>query len=239
MGILSSILETIVNLIKKNGIGTVLIAVILIIILSGLHVALQIAKKNLDNFVLTPTNPAPMSIYTVSQYNIQIQNMLQQILHKYGADRVYIMQYHNGEHNSTGIPFYYQSCRYQKIANNASSQMLYLQRIPISLNARFHYALSKNQIVHLNIDKDVNTQTKPYYTGRDIKTIVACGIYDINNNTIGYLTLNFNKQVFCCDDTKKLQLIKYSIRISQKMEILRKQLQTVNEKHLQKISNSK
>jgi len=70
MNVLSAILESIVNLIKKNGIGTVLIAVILIIILSGLHVALKIAEKNLDNFVLTPNDPTPMSINTVSQYNL-------------------------------------------------------------------------------------------------------------------------------------------------------------------------
>lgn len=236
MNILSTILESIINLIKKNGVGTVLIAVILIIILSGLHVALKIAEKNLDNFVLTPNDPTPMSINTVSQYNLQIQGLLQQMLHRYNADRVYIMEYHNGEHNSIGIPFYYQSCRYQKVGNNASPQILHLQRIPISLNTKFHFTISNNQIVHLNVQKDVSQQTRLYYTGRDIKTIIASGIYDSSNNTVGYLALNFNKDEVYCDQVKKQQLIKYSIRISQKMQILKRQLQQVSSKHLQKIN---
>lgn len=47
----------------------------------------------------------------------QIDKLLEQVLHKLNADRVFVIEMHNGTNNTSGLPFIYGEMTYEAVAN--------------------------------------------------------------------------------------------------------------------------
>jgi hypothetical protein len=97
---------------------------------AALRIATAEKEENMRDFVITP----------------KIQKNLDAILYTLNADRAYLIEFHNGKKNTTGLPFRYMDVSYE-VTNEESKAtkigMLY-QNIPTTLY-KFPYYLQEHK----------------------------------------------------------------------------------------------
>ena len=104
---------------------------------AALRIATAEKEENMRDFVITP----------------KIQKNLDAILYTLNADRAYLIEFHNGKKNTTGLPFRYMDVSYE-VTNEESKAtkigMLY-QNIPTTLY-KFPYYLQEHKYYIGTID---------------------------------------------------------------------------------------
>lgn len=67
-----------------------------------------------------------------AEYRVQINEVLVEIRTLVGANRVSIVEYHNGNAAINGLPFNYASMTYEKADQTTREMMMNFQKVPIS-----------------------------------------------------------------------------------------------------------
>ena len=89
-----------------------------------------------------------------------ITNKLDSVKEEYGADRVWISQFHNGGHfYPTGKSIAKFSIFYETVSANAPSLQLNLKNIPVALFSRSFNQLLSHNIIHIEDFKDETVAT--------------------------------------------------------------------------------
>lgn len=127
-----------------------------------------------------------------------ITNKLDIMRDEFGADRIWIMQFHNGGHYyPTGKSIQKFSMFYESVEPGCDSIKLLFQNIPVSL-----FAPSSNKILIDNVIAipDFKNETIATYglkyTAQETgsKSTYMFGIRDINNKLIGTLGIDYTKR---------------------------------------------
>lgn len=84
------------------------------------------AKKRFNN------NEEAKSFIHNAEYRVQINEVLVEIRTIVGANRVCIVEYHNGNAAINGLPFNYASMTYEKADQTTREMMMSFQKVPIS-----------------------------------------------------------------------------------------------------------
>lgn len=108
---------------------------------AAMKMAVSEKEENMRDFVVTP----------------RIQKNLDALLYSLNADRAYLIEFHNGKKNTTGLPFRYMDVSYE-VTNqdsNATKVGIQYQNIPTTLY-KFPYYLQEHKMYIGTIEDFIN-----------------------------------------------------------------------------------
>lgn len=130
--------------------------------------------------------------------NVLINNKISEILEEYGADRVWVNQFHNGGHfYPTGKSIHKFSMCYEVVSEGTHSIKDLFQNIPVSLFTRSINHLLESDIIEIKDFKDENVTTYCLRNAAEesgTKSEYLFAIKSIDNKFIGILGLDYTKK---------------------------------------------
>lgn len=111
------------------------------------------------------------------------------------ADRVYIVQYHNGSHFKSGQSMMKLSMTHEVLAAGIRSELENTQGLPISMFANvFQQFYRDGYIVIEDMDhKSVDQLLASYYKKRGVQSVYAYPIKNLHGHFIGSIMVSFLK----------------------------------------------
>lgn len=138
--------------------------------------------------------------------NVLVQDKVQEILKTYEADRVYIMQFHNGGNfYPTGKSIHKFSIFYEYVNSNTTSIRESFQNVPVSLFSKSTNRLLEEDLIEIYDfnDKSIETHGLTHIAElNDVKSSYMFAIKAINGKFIGILGIDYTKR------KKKLEMEK-------------------------------
>jgi hypothetical protein len=132
------------------------------------------------------------------QISIIIDNKLDALKDEFKADRIWIMQFHNGGHYyPTGKSIQKFSMFHEVVEVGIESIKMMFQNIPVSLFSKSTTQLLENDYIVIPDFKDETVATYGLkYTADETgcKSAYIFGIFDINNRMIGTLGVEYVKR---------------------------------------------
>jgi hypothetical protein len=89
-----------------------------------------------------------------TEYRVQINEVLVEIRAIVGANRVCIVEYHNGNAAINGLPFNYASMTYEKDDLNTREMMMNFQKVPISPTCELLLDVHNSDQGYVRVGKD-------------------------------------------------------------------------------------
>jgi hypothetical protein len=131
-------------------------------------------------------------IQTDIRNNVMIQQMLNDLMLSYQADRAYIFQFHNTIKYYDGTHRNHQSMTFEVCAKGISSEAYWLQNLPVSI---YPMVLQKIMLERMNYS-DINDieehTTKLQLQRQGIKSVVIAPYFK-DGNFVAYIGLDFVK----------------------------------------------
>ena len=118
------------------------------------------------------------------------------IMSETGADRSYILEFHNGEHYFSGRSQQKLSCTYEVVSDGISIESHNIQNIRISNFHGLIKSISQNETFRCkNIDKyDDDMAFRSFMQGKGVKSMFARPIKTLNGKIIGIIVLEYVKE---------------------------------------------
>lgn len=155
-------------------------------------ILLLLIKNRMDK------NKKPDIVKEALQVGELIMSKIEHIKDEFEADRVWIMQFHNGGHfYPTGKSIAKFSFIYEVVSMGTSSIQMNFQNIPVNLFSRSINQLLENDIIEIPDFKDENISTYGLkYIAEDTgcKSGYLFAIKTIDDKFIGVLGLDFTKK---------------------------------------------
>jgi hypothetical protein len=124
--------------------------------------------------------------------NVLIQQILNELMLKYDADRAYIFQFHNTIKYYDGTHRNHQSMTFEVCNNGISSEAQNLQNIPVSLYPMFLQQIMLEKMNYCDVHDIEEPATKIALLNQGIQSIVIAPYFK-NNNFVAYIGLDFVK----------------------------------------------
>lgn len=125
--------------------------------------------------------------------NVLIQQMLNNLMVKYGADRGYIFQFHNTIKYYDGSHRNHQSMTFEVCSNGISREAQYLQNLAVSLYPVFLQDVLLDRMNYNNIDEIKEEATKINLKSQGIKSIYITPYFK-NGKFVAYIGIDFVKK---------------------------------------------
>lgn len=125
--------------------------------------------------------------------NVLIQQMLNNLMVKYGADRGYIFQFHNTIKYYDGTHRNHQSMTFEVCSNGISREAQYLQNIAVSLYPIFLQEVLLERMNYKDIEDIKEESTKISLKNQGIKSIYIAPYFK-NGNFVAYIGIDFVKK---------------------------------------------
>lgn len=210
------------GIIKKRGPG----ATILAILLAGLlywNAALindkySFFKKEVKaEMKQEHTDEINKTIKNSIDSDFRINKILNEILIKFDADRVYIVLYHNGGTFPSGVPFIKATETYGVVQRGTPSKIKDYQQLPISCFAYWNKAVVLKRIMSYDDIEDlVDRDASAYEMLREkgAKSFTMIGLYDNNDIPLGFLGVEHVREQYKTDSIDIKVLKRNAIYIS-------------------------
>ena len=125
--------------------------------------------------------------------NVLIQQMLNDLLIKYKADRVYIFQFSNNVIYYDGSHRNHTSMSFEVCANGVSYESINLQKLPVSLYPIFLQEVMLDKCIYKNINCMQETSTRLSLTKQGIKSMVVAPYFK-DGYFVAYIGLDYVKE---------------------------------------------
>jgi hypothetical protein len=125
--------------------------------------------------------------------NVLIQQMLNELMLKYGADRGYIFQFHNTIKYYDGSHRNHQSMTFEVCSNGISRESQYLQNLAVSLYPIFLQEVMLERMNYNDINEIKEETTKITLKNQGIKSIYIAPYFK-NGNFVAYIGIDFVKK---------------------------------------------
>ena len=132
-------------------------------------------------------------IQTDIRNNVIIQQMLNDLMLSYKADRAYIFQFHNTIKYYDGTHRNHQSMTFEVCAKGISSEAYWLQNLPVSIYPMFLQEIMFERMNYSNINDIEEHTTKLQLQRQGIKSVVIAPYFK-DGNFVAYIGLDFVKQ---------------------------------------------
>lgn len=118
------------------------------------------------------------------------------IMSETGADRSYILEFHNGEHYFSGRSQQKLSCTYEVVSGGISIESHNIQNIRISNFHGLIKSISQNETFKCkNIDEyNDDMAFRAFMQGKGVKSMFARPIKTLNGKIIGIIVLEYVKE---------------------------------------------
>jgi hypothetical protein len=125
--------------------------------------------------------------------NVLIQQMLNELMLRYKADRAYVFQFHNTIRYYDGSHRNHQSMTFEVCANGISSEANGLQNLAVSLYPVFLQEVMLERMQYKNISKIKEESTRINLKKQGIKSIFTAPYFK-DGKFVAYLGLDFVKE---------------------------------------------
>jgi hypothetical protein len=130
--------------------------------------------------------------------NVLIQQMLNNLMLKYGADRSYIFQFSNSVMYYDNTHRNHQNMSFEVCANGISSEAQNLQNLPVSLFPTFLQEVMLDRMIYSDINDIKEEATKLNLKSQGIKSIYIAPYFK-GGKFVAYLGIDFVKNNNNCD----------------------------------------
>lgn len=128
--------------------------------------------------------------------NVLIQQMLNELMIKYNADRAYIFQFHNTIKYYDGTHRNHQSMTFEVCNNGISSEAHNLQNIPVSLYPMFLQQIMLERMNYCQINNIKEQTTKASLLRQGIQSICIAPYFK-KGNFVAYIGIDYVKENKC------------------------------------------
>ena len=169
--------------------------IVLIIILLGL--ILFYYKSLVTKVVITKIEKVDELKKDITN-NVLIQQMLNDLMLKYKADRAYIFQFHNTIKYYDGTHRNHQSMSFEVCNNGVSPEAHNLQNIPVSLYPLFLQQIMLERMNYCDVNEIQEHTTKSELLRQGVKSICIAPYFK-NGNFVAYIGIDYVKKGMCKD----------------------------------------
>ena len=125
--------------------------------------------------------------------NVIIQQMLNNLMIKYSADRCYIFRFHNSIKFYDGKHKNHQSLSHEVCSRGVSSESMQLQNLPTSLFPTFLQEVLLCRMIYSDIEEIKEEATKIALKSQGIKSLMIAPILK-DNKFVGYIGIDYVKE---------------------------------------------
>jgi hypothetical protein len=125
--------------------------------------------------------------------NVLIQQMLNDLLLKYKADRAYIFRFHNGIVYFDGKHKNHQSLSFEVCGRGISSEKMELQNLPTSLYPIFLQEVMLNKMIYQDVNDIKENATRISLKEQGIKSLIAAPVFK-DGYFVSYVGLDYVKE---------------------------------------------
>ena len=125
--------------------------------------------------------------------NVLIQQMLNELMLKYKADRVYIFQFSNNVIYYDGSHRNHTSMSFEVCANGVSYESINLQKLPVSLYPIFLQEVMLDKCIYKDINCMQETSTRLSLTKQGIKSMIVAPYFK-DGYFVAYIGLDYVKE---------------------------------------------
>ena len=169
--------------------------IVLIIILLGL--ILFYYKSLVTTVVISKVKPVDEVKEDINN-SVLIQQMLNELMFKYGADRGYVFRFHNGIMYFDGKHKNHQSLAFEVCNRGISSEKMQLQNLPTSLFPIFLQEVMLNRMIYRDVNEIKETSTRISLKEQGVKSLVVAPVFK-NNRFVAYIGVDYVKNEMCED----------------------------------------
>jgi hypothetical protein len=167
------------------------ITLILIALITGVvsPIIVQLTKYYIS-VLRTPAKKTEIS--KAIKYDDLITNKLDKIKDSFNADRVWILEFHNGNYTFSGKGLQKFSVTYESVRPGVAREGHTTQNIPTSLFSRFFRSITEDdqfEVKNVNEVNASNSSMQSFFESRGTKSFLALGIKNIEGLLIGVLCL--------------------------------------------------
>lgn len=187
--------ETMVNVVKNNKmfdiVKTFLIFVLLVYITYNITELPEIVKNVFNARTTELQMEHDTAVERRRNIKPQIDAILFETMNTLNADRIYVIEMHNGTNNTSGLPFIYGEMTYEQVRRNVE----HVDEDYVSLNlSRFEYPLylEKNQIFCGTIDDLAKIDEKMAFRLKATNATYVGGVamHGVENE-LGYIGITY------------------------------------------------
>jgi hypothetical protein len=187
--------ETMVNVVKNNKmfdiVKTILILILLVYITYNITELPEIVKNVFNSRTTEMQMEHDTAVERRRNIKPQVDAILIETMNALNADRVYVVEMHNGTNNTSGLPFIYGEMTYEKTRRNIE----HVDEDYVSLNlSRFEYPLylEKNQIFCGTIDELSKIDEKLAFRMKATNATYVGGVaMNGVENELGYIGITY------------------------------------------------
>lgn len=179
----------------------------------------QKIDKLIDKFTdkLTEENTGELTgkfiNYAENANKIQIQ--LYHMLQTFEAERVSIYEFHNGGRNLQGVEFKKCSNTYEAVELETKPIIKEMQNLPLSINPLWNKLLATHKNIDIpSVEKLEDSFLRLYLETQSIKTYYLALLEDYDNSPIGFITLEYYKNVRGLTEEERREFNAIAIKIS-------------------------
>ena len=125
--------------------------------------------------------------------NVIIQQMLNDLMSKYNADRAYIFQFSNNVYYYDGTHRNHTSMSFEVCASGVSYESINLQKLPVSLFPIFLQEVMLDKCKYEDIDSMQETSTRIALTKQGIKSLMVAPYFK-DGYFVAYIGIDYVKQ---------------------------------------------
>ena len=126
--------------------------------------------------------------------NTTVFDLITQMRLKMGADRVVVVQYHNGTKNLKNLDFLRMTCSHESITPGLRAKQLFINGLPVSAYNYLTLATcdkESRQLVDISVLKDIDTYTYELFVDDGAESVLISPLKDEHNLTFGYVLIEF------------------------------------------------
>jgi len=125
--------------------------------------------------------------------NVLVQQMLNDLMLKYKADRAYVFRFHNNVFFYDGKHKNHQSLAFEVCNRGISSEAMELQNLPTSLFPVFLQEVMLGKMIYSDIEEIKENSTKISFREQGIKSVMIAPVFD-DGKFVSYIGIDYVKE---------------------------------------------
>lgn len=191
-----NLFDKIVKLITKHGKVTVMYGVVILLLVYNILLNPIDLNKILERYDAKLEEAHKEGIQKRQRADEEIPTILEALRLKCGADRVMLLEFHNGSKNSADLEFYHFTATYE-IINEDNDSIDFVNDQYRNQNTGNYYTLfnklrKDRYLYSSDLDED-NSKFVKKMQKNDVQTFYLCAVYDDSNDLIGVLSISSNQ----------------------------------------------
>lgn len=134
-----------------------------------------------------------VDVKAAAELNTKIDSELNTLLHKTGADRVFLSKFHDGKTDLQGLHFVFSSRTNEVTTDGVASTILNNQNIPLAVFNTTEQLTMGNCIVYYEIKK-TDMSWYEFWKQQGINSVIRCPVFNSTHVLVGEIGVDYVAQ---------------------------------------------